>query len=284
MSDSQFGPVKMATSVWQHDDLCRALETRDIAGVLRLVQRYGEVSQVRLANATGIAQGRVNEIVNDRRKVTALEVFERIASGLSMPDEARMLMGLAPASAAARGVFAGHAEIARVFARQAEAEPELRVLAATAGVLDLLAVRGLGLIGLNGSLLHAPLSERTDPVRVRVLFLDPDAPAARVRAGEIGEGPEAFRAGIRLSISRLADFAGHPFVDLRVRVYMDLPTWRLIRLDNVLYLSGFGTWSEGHRSGMYKLTAAANGVLHAGFVRHFEDLWQRSRPVEEARG
>jgi hypothetical protein len=27
---------------------------------------------------------------------------------------------------------------------------------------------------------------------------------------------------------------------------------------------------------MYKLTAAANGVLHAGFVRHFEHVWQRS--------
>lgn len=255
-----------------------------MAEVLRLVQRYGEVSQVRLANATGIAQGRVNEIVNGRRQVTALEVFERIAAGLSMPDEARMLMGLAPVSAAARGVFAGHAEIARVFARQAEAEPELRALAATAGMLDLLAVRGLGLIGLTGSLLRAPLTERTEPVQVRVLLLDPDAPAAGVRAGEIGEGSDAFRAGIRLSISRLADFAEHPFVDLRVRVYWDLPTWRVIRLDNALYLSAFGKWAEGHRSGMYKLTAAANGVLHAGFVRHFEEVWHRSRPVEEARG
>jgi hypothetical protein len=65
-------------------------------------------------------------------------------------------------------------------------------------------------------------------------------------------------------------------------VYRDLPTWRIIRFDNTLYLSAFGTWSEGHRSGMYKLTAATNGVLHAGFVRHFEDVWQRSQLVREA--
>lgn len=68
-------------------------------------------------------------------------------------------------------------------------------------------------------------------------------------------------------------------MDLQVAAYADLPTWRIIRLDDILYLSAFGQWSEGHPSGMYKLTAAANGVLHAGFVRHFEDVLQRSRHV-----
>jgi hypothetical protein len=200
-----------------------------------------------------------------------------------MPDEARVLMGLAPASAAARGAFAGHAEIAQVFARQAEAEAELRAQAATARELDLLAVRALGLIGLNDSLLRGPLSDRDDPVRVRVLLLDPDTPAAAARAAEIGESRDAFTAGIRLSITRLAEFTGHPCVDVQVAVYADLPTWRIVRLDDTLYLSAFGMWSEGHRSGMYKFTAAANGVLHAGFLRHFEDVWQRSRHLQETR-
>src|SRR5260370_42047248 len=122
----------MPTPMWQQEDLCRALERHDMPEILRLVLRYGEISQVRLANAVGIAQGRLNEIVNGHRQVTAFEVFERIADGLSMPDEARMLLGLAPASATARAAFAGHAEIARVFRRQAEAEGELRALAASA--------------------------------------------------------------------------------------------------------------------------------------------------------
>ncbi|MGH3401047.1 MAG: hypothetical protein ACRDRJ_00765 [Streptosporangiaceae bacterium] len=250
-----------------------------MAEILRLIQRYGAVSQVRLANATGIGQGRVNEIINGHRQVTGLDVFERIANGVSMPDEARVLMGLAPASAAVRGAFAGRSEIAQVFPRQAEAEPELREQACTARVIDLLAVRALGLIGLTDSLLRGPLTERSDPVRVRVLLLDPDAPAAADRAKEIGEPAEAFAAGIRLSVTRLGEFADYPLVDLQVALYSNLPTWRIVRLDDILYLSAFGEWSEGHRSGMYKLTAAANGVLHAGFVRHFEELWQRSRRV-----
>jgi hypothetical protein len=56
----------------------------------------------------------------------------------------------------------------------------------------------------------------------------------------------------------------------------------MIRLDDTLYLSAFSARAEGHRSGMYKLTAAANGVLHGGFTRYFDDLWTRSRPALEA--
>jgi hypothetical protein len=272
----------IAAWAWRQEDLCRALEARDVAEILRLIQRYGGVSQVRLANATGMGQGRVNEIINGHRQVTGLDVFERIANGVSMPDEARMLMGLAPASATTRRAFTGHAEIARVFARQADAEDELRAGANTAGVLDLLAVRALGLIGLTDSLLRGSLTARADHVRVRVLLLDPDSPAALARASEIGESAEAFTAGIRLCIARLAELDDYPLVDLQVALYSDLPTWRIIRMDEVLYLSAFGEWSEGHRSGMYKLTAAANGVLHAGFVRHFETAWQRSRQVQGA--
>ncbi len=283
VSGSLFGPVEIPAAAWHQDDLCRALQLRDMAEVLRLVQRYGRVSQVRLANATGIAQGRVNEIVNGRRHVVALDVFERIANGLSMPDEARMLAGLAPANAVARAVFAGHAEIAQVFACQADAEAELQALAATASELDLLAVRGLGLIGLNDSLLRGPLADRTGDIRVRVLLLDPEAPAAAARAQEIGERPAGFTAGIRMSIARLAELSAFPLMDLQVALYRDLPTWRMIRLDSTLYLSAFGRWSEGHRSGMYKLTAAANGVLHAGFLRQFDDVWQRSRLVQGGR-
>jgi hypothetical protein len=279
MNGPGFGPLEIPARAWRQEELCRALEARDAAEILRLIQRYGGVSQVRLASATGMGQGRVNEIINGHRQVTGLDVFERIASGVSMPDEARVLMGLAPASAAARRAFAGHAEIAQVFARQADAEAELRAGAETAAVLDLLAVRALGLIGLTDSLLRGPLAARPDDVRVRVLLLDPDAPAAAARASEIGESAEAFTAGIRLCLARLAELAGYPRVDLQVAIYADVPTWRIIRLDDVMYLSAFGEWSEGHRSGMYKLTAAANGVLHAGFVRHFEDVWQRSRPV-----
>jgi hypothetical protein len=102
-----------------------------------------------------------------------------------------------------------HAEISRVFTVQAEANAELRDQAAVAARIDVLAVRALGLIALNDSMLRGPLAARVSAVDVRVLLLDPDSLAAAIRAAEIGESPDSFGAGIRLALARLAEFADH---------------------------------------------------------------------------
>ncbi len=112
---------------------------------------------------------------------------------------------------------------------------------------------------------------------VRVLLLDPDTPAATIRAAEIGESPEPFAAGIRLALARLAEFRDHPHVSMQTAVYSSLPTWRMLVFDGILHLSAFAASSEGHRSGMYKVTAAGDGVLHAGFLRQFDDMWRQAR-------
>jgi transcriptional regulator with XRE-family HTH domain len=62
---------------------------------LRLAHQNG-VSQQRIGSATGIAQGHISDIMTGRRQVTSLQIFERIADGFAMPDDARMLLGLAP--------------------------------------------------------------------------------------------------------------------------------------------------------------------------------------------
>jgi hypothetical protein len=47
--------------------------------------------------------------------------------------------------------------------------------------------------------------------------------------------------------------------------------WRVIRLDDTLYVSGFASW-EGHSATMYKLLPTASGALHHGFRRMLDDL------------
>jgi transcriptional regulator with XRE-family HTH domain len=269
-----YGPVEMPGGAWQRPDVRDALTRRDAGRLLRLVQQHAGVSQARLAGATGIGQGRMNEIINGRRQITRLDVLERLAAGVAMPDDARVLFGLAPAYA---DTFTGHAEIAAVYTVQAEANRELREHAASAAAVDVLAVRALGLIAINDSLMRGPLMSRDTKVSVRVLLLDPDSPSAAIRAAEIGESPESFGAGIRLALAWLAEFGDHPRVSVETAVYDALPTWRMLVFDGVLYLSAFSASSEGHRSGMYKLTAARDGVLHAGFLRQFEDMWRLAR-------
>jgi hypothetical protein len=74
-------------------------------------------------------------------------------------------------------------------------------------MVDVLAVRGLGLLGLNHSLLLGAVADgaRDAPLRLRVLLLDPDSAAARQRAVEFGESPESFASGIRFTIARLRE-------------------------------------------------------------------------------
>ena len=54
-------PLSIPAWVWQRDELRAVLRCRDIGGLFRLVQRYGGVSQSRLAVATGLLQGRISK-------------------------------------------------------------------------------------------------------------------------------------------------------------------------------------------------------------------------------
>jgi transcriptional regulator with XRE-family HTH domain len=269
-------PVDIPAWAWQRQDARDALQRRDMAALFRFAQAQTGASQARIAVATGVSQGRVNEIINGRRAVTALEVFERIADGLSMPDDARMSLGLAPRAGGRRSTRATYEEIGRIFPGQRAAAGEIRQVAAQARRIDVLAVRGLGLVALNDSLLWPVLAEGQR--HGRVFLLDPDCHAARQRAGEIGEPPASFASGIRLATGRLAELAGRPGMDLAVHVYDTRPVWRIIRLDDTLYVSGFASW-EGHSSTMYKLLPSAGGALHQGFCRMLDDLAATSKRV-----
>src|ERR1022692_702512 len=96
MRDSAFGPVAVPPDFWARPDVRGALASRDIGGLFRLVCQWTGASQMRVGTATGFAQGRVSDIVNDKYHVATVPVFTRIADGLNMPADARILMGLAP--------------------------------------------------------------------------------------------------------------------------------------------------------------------------------------------
>ncbi|HEU5473847.1 MAG TPA: hypothetical protein VFV67_24645 [Actinophytocola sp.] len=96
MIEATGAAVELPQWAWQRPDMRSALRQRDVGALLRGVQQYTGASQGRIAVAVGMLQGRVSEIVRGMRTVTALESFERIAAGLDMPDDARMLLGLAP--------------------------------------------------------------------------------------------------------------------------------------------------------------------------------------------
>lgn len=265
--------VEMPGWAWQRAEVREALRTRDMGAVLRYVQQYAGASQARIAAVVDMTQGRVNEVINGRREISRLDVFERIADGLAMPDDARRLLGLAPAREARSGGvafdLAAFPEVVRVYASQAGAAEEIQRQAAGAAEVDVLAVRGLGLVGLNDALLRGSLTAPAGP-RVRILLLHPEAPALATRAAEIGESAESLAGGIRLAEARLREVA--PGRDLSVWRYRILPTWRVIRCDTTMYVSVFDAGWEGHESAVYKVMATPSGPLYRGFRRMFDAL------------
>jgi transcriptional regulator with XRE-family HTH domain len=278
MESQTLMPFELPSTLWSRDEMRRALAARDIAAVFALAQQYAGITQGRIGTATGLSQGRVNEIINGRRRVTGIDVLERIAAGLSMPDRARLALGLAPAAAGIPAQI-GRAGIASAYASQSSAAAEIRDAAWQAVEVDLLAVRALGLVALNDSLLREALAApREETVNLRVLLLDPDCAAAVTRAEEIGESPASFAAGIRMALARIEELATLPHLDITAAVYTTLPVWRIIALDSTIYLSVFDHAVEGHQSSLYKITGPEN-LLHAGFSRQFADQWGTARRV-----
>jgi hypothetical protein len=192
-----------------------------------------------------------------------------------MPDDARHLLGLAASREVRRGGqafdLAAFPEVVRVYASQASATEEIQRQARAAAELDVLAVRGLGIVGLNDSLLRGSMT-RTDgeAPRVRVLLLHPESPAVALRAAEIGESAESLAGGVRLAEARLRELSGA--CDLKAYRYRIFPTWRIIRLDTTMYVSAFDAGWEGHESATYKVMETPHGPLYRGFRRMFEAL------------
>jgi transcriptional regulator with XRE-family HTH domain len=97
MSGRASDPIVIPDSLWQRPQMIQALTSRDIRTVFHLLRQYTGASQTQIAIACGMSQGKVSETMKKGgRQVTTLEVFERIADGLQMPDTARITLGIAP--------------------------------------------------------------------------------------------------------------------------------------------------------------------------------------------
>jgi hypothetical protein len=88
--------IVIPDSFWRRAEVTAALRSRRIGQFFDLVHQHTGASQTQIGMACGFTQGKVSFIVRGISQVEKLEVFERIADGLKMPDSARIIMGLAP--------------------------------------------------------------------------------------------------------------------------------------------------------------------------------------------
>jgi predicted ATPase len=96
MRDDALEPVQLPGDVWSRPETRDALRERRVGYLFALAKKYAGASQTRIANVTGMDQSEVSRIMKGDRQISAIDVLERVARGLLMPDPARALLGLAP--------------------------------------------------------------------------------------------------------------------------------------------------------------------------------------------
>ncbi|AEV84695.1 hypothetical protein ACWT_3672 [Actinoplanes sp. SE50] len=141
-------------STWNRPDMLTALQSRDIAHVFRLVRQHAGMSQTAIGSLIGMSQGKVSSIMAGSQQVTTLEVYERIADGLRLPDTARMTLGLAPRSISARDGSHSDATGTVNPTRSVERDPRPE---------EDNAVRRREFVGLTGAALFGAILAKTEP-------------------------------------------------------------------------------------------------------------------------
>jgi hypothetical protein len=172
-------------------------------------------------------------------------------------------------------------EITHVFPSQWAAAQEILERAGRARSVDLLALRGSEIVGLNDPLREAAAAAPDgDGVRVRVLLLDPDSDAARQRAAGLGEDADSFLAAIRSAQAQLGELAGRSArLSLTVYYYASVPAWRMVVIDGEQYISTLCAGEADTEAVVYKLALTPHGALYQGFQQVFEDLVAGARRV-----
>ena len=99
--------IQIPASLWERPEVIAALRNRDIGRFFALVQQYAGASQTQIGIACVLPQGKVSDIIRGVQQVEKLEVFERIANGLGLPDPARISLGLAPPTRIPRAIPPG---------------------------------------------------------------------------------------------------------------------------------------------------------------------------------
>ncbi|MGX8907172.1 helix-turn-helix domain-containing protein [Streptomyces netropsis] len=82
--------------LWTHPRLAAAVASKDWAALLRTYRKLTGMSQTKLGELVGLVQPDVSDIERGRRRVTSVEVRQRIVTGLGIPPALLATVGERP--------------------------------------------------------------------------------------------------------------------------------------------------------------------------------------------
>jgi transcriptional regulator with XRE-family HTH domain/tetratricopeptide (TPR) repeat protein len=96
-----FDPGAVSLAFWRQDEVQTALARHDVGALFRMfLAAHPDCTQTQLALLTEHDRSEISNLVRGTRsgRIGDIDVLTRIADGLQMPDDSRVLAGLAPAS------------------------------------------------------------------------------------------------------------------------------------------------------------------------------------------
>jgi hypothetical protein len=163
-----------------------------------------------------------------------------------------------------------------VHPNQAACAGLLRHLLESAIRVDILNIRGLGLFALTDSVMRGTFARRRTQLSVRILTMSAASAFVKSRATELGDEPESLRSGIRLG-KKSIDEMRRGGVNITARAYDRQAVWRLIVIDDRMFVSGFLPSIEGHDFPALELRHTGPKSLYCLLKRQYDELWDSSQ-------
>jgi hypothetical protein len=150
---------------------------------------------------------------------------------------------------------------------------------------NLRSVKEIRVLALHGARLWVNKDLKTTVLNtsasIRVLLLQPDSNYVVSRVGEFPEeyGHKAIRAQIISAIRLLQKWKEKKGAACQTRLYDEIPSFWLVFVDDLLYLSSYSRNRNSQDSEVYKIRSQKHSLFQM-FDEHFERLWAGANDVE----
>lgn len=168
------------------------------------------------------------------------------------------------------------------FANQEACEPYLREEFRKARTVKILTIRGEKYFGDKWSLFYELYEKRAKKFTVKVLVLSPESGhITDDLAKEIGQhSAEIIKEKMRI-VLRILKRLAQENKNFEVRCYDATPNFKILLFDGVMFVSAFTEPENDRNAKMLRITREGT-PLFRGLEKHFDDLWRRSIPAEDA--
>lgn len=235
---------------------------------LREAKRYtGE----ELAELCGVQKPQISKIERDASHASAkllLKIAEIFETELSFIDPLLVTPDL---------FLSRLGSVTDLFKNYGAARTKLHEDMRKAKELRLLLIRGLELQGGGDPALRNILEKQEATKRIRVLLLHPRSPHVSSIEKILSLPSGVFQRGIMQTLAVLKDIGSIAKGELSCRLYDELPAWRLIFADGIVYVASYSDFPEAAatRNVHYRIAKKArlHGSLFHFFESYFENLW-----------